>query len=107
MVEQFRDALNDASRVSWSTLITVTAPPLLTIFLAVIAGVYGYGQLSQRVAALEEIRPLQVATKLATIEAYQARTIIDLGRVQADIAELRRELGTPRRWDRTPSFEQP
>lgn len=92
MTEQLKNAISEASPVSWSTLIAV--------LLAVAAGVYGYGELNQRVSALEELRPLQVATKLATIEAYQARTVIDLGRVQADIAELRRELGSPRRWDR-------
>lgn len=81
-----------ASPISWGVLIA-----LLT---AVVTGVYGYGELSQRVTSLEELRPLQVAAKLATIEAYQARTVVDLGRVQADIAELRRELGAPRRWDR-------
>ena len=103
MTEELKRILQVES-ISWATLLTVTAPPLVAMLLAVVAGVYGYGQLSQRVTTLEELRPL--ASKLATIEAYQTRAIIDIGRVQADIAELRRELGTPRRWDRN-SPEQP
>ena len=90
MTEQLKSAFSEAS--SWSTLIAV--------LLAVAAGIYGYGQLSQRVANLEELRPIQLASDLATIKANQARTILDLGRVQADIAEMRRTLDTPRRWDR-------
>ena len=92
MTAQLKSAIYEASPVSWSTLIAV--------ILAIAAGVYGYGELSQRVANLEELRPLQLAGDLATIKANQARTIIDLGRVQADIAEMRRALGTPRLWDR-------
>ena len=98
MTERLRNELGGP--LSWSTVITVTAPPVLAILIAVAAGVYGYGELSQRVANLEELRPLQLAGDLATIKANQARTILDLGRVQADISEMRRALGTPRRWDR-------
>ena len=92
MTQQIREAFSEASTVSWSTLIGV--------IIAIATGVYGYGELSQRVANLEELRPLQLASDLAVIKANQARTIMDLGRVQADIAEMRRSLGTPRRWDR-------
>ena len=92
MTQQLKNALPEASPVSWSTLIAV--------ILAIAGGLYGYGELNQRVANLEELRPIQLASDLATIKANQARTILDLGRVQADIAEMRRALGTPRRWDR-------
>ena len=92
MTEQLKSAFTEASPVSWSTLIAV--------ILAIAAGVYGYGELNQRVATLEELRPIQLAGDLATIKANQARTLMDLGRVQADISEMRRSLGSPRRWDR-------
>ena len=92
MTQQLKSTFTEASPVSWSTLIAV--------ILAIAAGLYGYGELNQRVANLEELRPIQLASDLATIKANQARTILDLGRVQADIAEMRRALGTPRRWDR-------
>ena len=98
MTERLRYVL-EASPLSWGTLFAV--------MLAVASGVYGYGQLEQRVAVLEELRPLQVAAKLATIEAYQARTLTDLSRVQQDIAELRRELGSPRQWDQQRYRPQP
>ena len=91
MTDRIRATLSEASPVSWSALIA--------IIVAIASGIYGYGELSQRVATLEELRPIQVAAKLAEIQVNQVRTLTDLGRVQADIAELRRELGAPRRWD--------
>ena len=83
MTERLRAAL-EGSPISWSTLVAV--------ILAITGGIYGYGQLNQRVNALEELRPTFVAGKLAAIEANQQRTANDLSRIQSDIADIRREI---------------
>lgn len=82
----------DGSPIAWGAMVA--------LIIAIVGGIYSYGQLAQRVVTLEELRPMQLTAKLATIEAYQARMITDLGRLQMDIAELRRQLGEPRQWDR-------
>ena len=69
-----------ASPISWSALVTIV--------LAIVAGVFGYGQLSQRVASLEALEPRSVATKLAVIESEQKRASADISQIQKDVRQL-------------------
>jgi hypothetical protein len=73
-----------ASPISWSALVALV--------LATIAGVFGYGQLAQRVKVLEDLQPMAVSTKLAVIEANQVRSALDINQIQRDLSELRRQL---------------
>lgn len=82
MTDRLKDVLSSSSWSFW-----------LAFALAIATGVYGYGTLTQRVTTLEMLRPVDVATKLAEIQTNQMRTIQDLARMQADIGEIRRELG--------------
>lgn len=69
-----------ASPISWSALVAMV--------LAVVAGVFGYGQLSQRVKVLEDLQPVTVATKLAVIEANQIRSSADIAQIQQDVRKI-------------------
>lgn len=77
--------------LNWSAIIALA--------LAVIASAINYGQLSQRVQALEDLQPVAVSTKLAVIESNQVRNSTDLNAIKNDLAEIRRQLQRAERRD--------
>jgi hypothetical protein len=74
----------NGSLISWSSAIALG--------MAIIAGVYGYGQLAQRVTNLEELKPLTLAADIAVIKATQLRAIADLAQMRMDVSAVREGL---------------